>query len=68
MQDEILRGVWDFDVKERAYRNMSARKNSVFPALPFFMKNGTLVKEKVTRNSCREENSDYWATGDDIFC
>lgn len=36
MQDEILRGVWDFDVKEQVYRNMSARKNSVFPGIAVF--------------------------------
>lgn len=51
MQDEILRGVWEFDVKEQAYRNIRPGRIQYFRALPFFMKNGTLAKGKVMRNS-----------------
>lgn len=36
MQDKILRRVWDFDVKEQAYRNISTRKNSVFTSIAVF--------------------------------
>lgn len=38
MQGEILRGVWDFDVKDQAYKNQRAGQDSVLTRIAVFIK------------------------------
>ncbi len=69
MQDAILRRVWDFDVKERGYTNLSAGQDYAYSGIAvFFRKWHSCSGIRQKWNIADEEHSSCWITHDYLSC